>query len=400
MLTSIFEQLRSKESFGKKIRVLFYDRTFRNLLVQMIFSILMIMFLWYLVSRALELDLGFSHLRSRAGFGLSHTFLIDYTSNDSRWQAYFAGIINTIRVSIVGILLATLLGVIMGLARLSKNFLISKIAAGYVEFIRNTPLLVQIIFWQLVLLQLPQISNAITFGGLSVWSNRGILLPFINSVENGSLWFLVLLISLIFCLFIRSYLNKIREENTNFFSPNLISLFIFFGIGIIFYFILGIDLYSDIPTLEVNQYGTYIQSGGFLLSPEFAAILFALVIYTGTFITEIVRGSIQSLPKGQTEAALALGLSSYQRITLIILPQALRSIIPPLTNQYLNLTKNSSLSVAIAYPDVFMVSRTIMNNAGHALPMLFLILITFLGLSLFISLFMNFLNRRVTRIGA
>ena len=400
MFTSIFEQLRSKESFGKKIRVLFYDRTFRNLLVQMIFSILMIMFLWYLVSRALELDLGFSHLRSRAGFGLSHTFLIDYTSNDSRWQAYFAGIINTIRVSIVGILLATLLGVIMGLARLSKNFLISKIAAGYVEFIRNTPLLVQIIFWQLVLLQLPQISNAITFGGLSVWSNRGILLPFINSVENGSLWFLVLLISLIFCLFIRSYLNKIREENTNFFSPNIISLFIFIGIGIIFYFILGIDLYSDIPTLEVNQYGTYIQSGGFLLSPEFAAILFALVIYTGTFITEIVRGSIQSLPKGQTEAALALGLSSYQRITLIILPQALRSIIPPLTNQYLNLTKNSSLSVAIAYPDVFMVSRTIMNNAGHALPMLFLILITFLGLSLFISLFMNFLNRRFTRIGA
>tara|TARA_Y100000817_G_scaffold131818_2_gene103230 strand:- start:1575 stop:2777 length:1203 start_codon:yes stop_codon:yes gene_type:complete len=400
MFTSIFEQLRSKESFGKKIRVLFYDRTFRNLLVQMIFSILMIMFLWYLVSRALELDLGFSHLRSRAGFGLSHTFLIDYTSNDSRWQAYFAGIINTIRVSIVGILLATLLGVIMGLARLSKNFLISKIAAGYVEFIRNTPLLVQIIFWQLVLLQLPQISNAITFGGLSVWSNRGILLPFINSVENGSLWFLVLLISLIFCLFIRSYLNKIREENTNFFSPNIISLFIFIGIGIIFYFILGIDLYSDIPTLEVNQYGTYIQSGGFLLSPEFAAILFALVIYTGTFITEIVRGSIQSLPKGQTEAALALGLSSYQSITLIILPQALRSIIPPLTNQYLNLTKNSSLSVAIAYPDVFMVSRTIMNNAGHALPMLFLILITFLGLSLFISLFMNFLNRRVTRIGA
>ena len=400
MFTSIFEQLRSKESLGKKIRVLFYDRTFRNLLVQMIFSILMIMFLWYLVSRALELDLGFSHLRSRAGFGLSHTFLIDYTSNDSRWQAYFAGIINTIRVSIVGILLATLLGVIMGLARLSKNFLISKIAAGYVEFIRNTPLLVQIIFWQLVLLQLPQISNAITFGGLSVWSNRGILLPFINSVENGSLWFLVLLISLIFCLFIRSYLNKIREENTNFFSPNIISLFIFIGIGIIFYFILGIDLYSDIPTLEVNQYGTYIQSGGFLLSPEFAAILFALVIYTGTFITEIVRGSIQSLPKGQTEAALALGLSSYQRITLIILPQALRSIIPPLTNQYLNLTKNSSLSVAIAYPDVFMVSRTIMNNAGHALPMLFLILITFLGLSLFISLFMNFLNRRVTRIGA
>ncbi len=155
-----------------------------------------------------------------------------------------------------------------------------------------------------------------------------------------------------------------------------------------------------IPKLEINKYGTYIPSGGFTLTPEFSAILVALVMYTGTFITEIVRGSIQSLPKGQTEAAQALGFSSYQRLTLIILHKALRSIIPPLTNQYLNLTKNSSLSVAIAYPDLFMVSRTIMNNAGYALPMLFLILITFLTLSLIISLVMNLLNSRVTRMGA
>ena len=360
----------------------------------------MILFLFYLITRAFSLDLGFGHLSSRAGFGISHTFLTDYSSNDSRWQAYFVGIINTIRVSFIGILLATTLGVFMGLARLSKNFLINKISAGYVEFIRNTPLLIQIIFWQLVLLQLPQISNALTFGGLSVWSNRGILLPFVNSLENGSLWFLIILINIIISLILRSYLNKYRDENVNFFSPSIISFVFFISIASITYFILGVDLYTDVPSLEVNEYGTYIQSGGFLLSPEFAAILFALVLYTGTFITEIVRGSIQSLPKGQTEAAQALGFSSYQRITLIILPQALRSIIPPLTNQYLNLTKNSSLSVAIAYPDVFMVSRTIMNNAGHALPMLSLILVTYLGLSLFISLFMNFLNRRVTRIGA
>ena len=144
----------------------------------------MVIFLLYLIARAFSLDLGFGHLGSRAGFGLSHTFLTDYSSNDSRWQAYFVGIINTIRVSFIGILLATTLGVFMGLARLSNNFLISKISAGYVEFIRNTPLLIQIIFWQLVLLQLPQISEALTFGGFSVWSNRGILLPFINSIEN------------------------------------------------------------------------------------------------------------------------------------------------------------------------------------------------------------------------
>ena len=399
MFSYLFQQLKSEESNNKKLEILFYDKTFRKFIVQLIFSFVMVIFLLYLFARAFSLDLGFGHLGSRAGFGLSHTFLTDYSSNDSRWQAYFVGIINTIRVSFIGILLATTLGVFMGLARLSNNFLISKISAGYVEFIRNTPLLIQIIFWQLVLLQLPQISEALTFGGFSVWSNRGILLPFINSIENGSIWFLILLVSLILTLFLRSYLNKYREENVNFFSPNLISLLFFITIALISYFLLGISLYTDIPTLEVNEYGTYIQSGGFLLSPEFSAILFALVLYTGTFITEIVRGSIQSLPKGQTEAAQALGFSSYQRITLIILPQALRSIIPPLTNQYLNLTKNSSLSVAIAYPDVFMVSRTIMNNAGHALPMLSLILVTFLGLSLFISIFMNFLNRRVTRIG-
>jgi len=400
MFTSLFQQLKSEESINKKLEILFYDRSFRKLIVQLIFSFFMILFLFYLITRAFSLDLGFGHLSSRAGFGISHTFLTDYSSNDSRWQAYFVGIINTIRVSFIGILLATTLGVFMGLARLSKNFLINKISAGYVEFIRNTPLLIQIIFWQLVLLQLPQISDALTFGGLSVWSNRGILLPFVNSLENGSLWFLIILISIIVSLFLRSYLNKYRDQNVNFFSPTIISFVFFISIASVTYFILGVDLYTDVPSLEVNEYGTYIQSGGFLLSPEFAAILFALVLYTGTFITEIVRGSIQSLPKGQTEAAQALGFSSYQRITLIILPQALRSIIPPLTNQYLNLTKNSSLSVAIAYPDVFMVSRTIMNNAGHALPMLSLILVTFLGLSLFISLFMNFLNRRVTRIGA
>ena len=227
MFSYLFQQLKSEESNNKKLEILFYDKTFRKFIVQLIFSFVMVIFLLYLFARAFSLDLGFGHLGSRAGFGLSHTFLTDYSSNDSRWQAYFVGIINTIRVSFIGILLATTLGVFMGLARLSNNFLISKISAGYVEFIRNTPLLIQIIFWQLVLLQLPQISEALTFGGFSVWSNRGILLPFINSIENGSIWFLILLVSLILTLFLRSYLNKYREENVNFFSPNIISLLFF-----------------------------------------------------------------------------------------------------------------------------------------------------------------------------
>ena len=172
----------------------------------------------------------------------------------------------------------------------------------------------------------------------------------------------------------------------------------FFGISLLGLLFTGIPFNWNIPSVAQNEFGTYMQSGGFELSPEFLALLFALVLYTGTFVTEIVRGSIQSLPKGQTEAALALGFSSYQRIILVILPQALRSIIPPLTNQYLNLTKNSSLAVVIAYPDLFMVTRTIINNSGHALPMFFVVLFTYLSLSLIISLIMNLLNRQVTKV--
>ena len=400
MPSSLFTQFKSEDSIKKKLNLLFRNRIFRRFFIQFVFGIFLLLLFFYIVDKALNLELGFGHLSSRAGFGLSHTFIIDYNSNDSRWMSYFAGVINTIRVSLVGIVLATILGIFMGLARLSPNFLINKIATGYVEFIRNTPLLVQIIFWQLLLLQLPHISKALTFGGLSVWSNKGILLPIISSNENGSIWTLILFLGLIISLIIRSRLFKYKEEHVDLFSPNLISFFTFVAITIISFFALSMKLSFNVPEVNINQYGTYIQSGGFILTPQFAAVLFALVLYTGTFITEIVRGSIQSLPKGQTEAAMALGLNSYQRITLIILPQALRSIIPPLTNQYLNLTKNSSLSVAIAYPDLFMVSRTIMNNAGHALPMFVLILITYLTLSLVISLIMNIINRRVTRIGA
>ena len=224
MISSLLKQLKSQTTTRKKIEVLKYDKSFRKFFIQFVFSIFMVIFLFYLISRAFSLELGFGHLSSRAGFGLSHTFIVEYTSNDSRWGAYFTGVVNTIRVSLVGILLATLLGVVMGLARLSKNFLISKISSGYVEFLRNTPLLIQIIFWQLVLLQLPQISNALTFGGISVWSNRGILLPIISSVENGSLWVLILLLSLIGSLFLRSYLHKFKEENVRIFSPNLLSV--------------------------------------------------------------------------------------------------------------------------------------------------------------------------------
>tara|TARA_Y100000748_G_scaffold300246_1_gene298424 strand:+ start:1134 stop:2330 length:1197 start_codon:yes stop_codon:yes gene_type:complete len=396
-------------SITDKLYVLSRSQKFRNLIIQFIFLIFVGLFVYYLISKALQLDITLGHFVSRAGFGISHTFIVDYTSNDSRWFAYFTGVVNTIRMCIVGIILATVLGTIMGVARLSKNILFSTISYLYVEILRNTPLLIQIIFWQIVFLQLPRISEAITFKDTVVISNRGILLPYASSTENGygNLWIGIILIAIIASLFLSFYINKredihgkvIKLYNYKL-SGNIIGLIIFFTIALISFFILQKPYDIDLPSLYQNDKGTYLQSGGFEFTPEFGAILFALVMYTGTFITEIVRGSIQSLPKGQTEAALAIGLSNYQTMTLIILPQALRSIIPPLTNQYLNLTKNSSLSVVIAYPELFMVSRTIMNNSGHALPVFFLILVTYLSLSLVISIVMNILNRRVTRIGA
>ena len=392
--------------FINKLNIWSRSQKNRDLLIQFIFLIFVGLFVYYLASKARLLDMTLSHFSSRAGFGISHTFIVDYTSNDSRWVSYFTGVINTIRVCIVAILFATLLGTIMGVARLSKNILFSTISYLYVEILRNTPLLIQIIFWQIIFLKLPRISEAITFGNTVVISNRGILLPSATSSNNGNIWITLIIIAVILALIVSYIVNKredVEGKNLTLFNlkinGNLLGILLFFTLTISTYFILQQPYNLDLPSLYQNNKGTFLQSGGFEFTPEFGAILFALVMYTGTFITEIVRGSIQSLSKGQTEAAQALGLSNYQTMTLIVLPQALRSIIPPLTNQYLNLTKNSSLSVVIAYPELFMVSRTIMNNSGHALPVFFLILITYLSLSLAISIFMNIINRRVTRIG-
>ena len=392
--------------FVNKLNIWSRSQKNRDLLIQFIFLIFVGLFVYYLASKARLLDMTLSHFSSRAGFGISHTFIVDYTSNDSRWVSYFTGVINTIRVCIVAILFATLLGTIMGVARLSKNILFSTISYLYVEILRNTPLLIQIIFWQIIFLKLPRISEAITFGNTVVISNRGILLPSATSSNNGNIWITLIIIAVILALIVSYIVNKredVEGKSLKLFNlkinGNLLGILLFFTLAISTYFILQQPYNLDLPSLYQNNKGTFLQSGGFEFTPEFGAILFALVMYTGTFITEIVRGSIQSLSKGQTEAAQALGLSNYQTMTLIVLPQALRSIIPPLTNQYLNLTKNSSLSVVIAYPELFMVSRTIMNNSGHALPVFFLILITYLSLSLAISIFMNIINRRVTRIG-
>ncbi len=317
----------------------------KNNTLQGVYVIFLGFFLFYLFIKASKLELGFDFLTNEAGFALANQWLTDYTPTNTRIDAYITGVFNTVRLVIVGILFATLLGVIIGIARLSSNWLLRKIATVYVEVIRNLPLLLQIIFWWSFTLALPTIKEYINLFDLVLISNRGIALPTILFFENGTV----------------------------------------------------IDFVRPVVTVAENTVVQY--TAGFIISTEFLAILLGLVIYTASFIAEIVRGAIQALPKGQTEAAQALGFSNFQSLKLIILPQALRIIIPPITNQYLNLTKNSSLAVVIGYSDLFLVSGIIMNKAGHAIPMFIIIILTYQSMSFLISIIMNYFNNKVALVG-
>lgn len=354
----------------------------------------------YLLGRALNLDLGYSFLSGAGGFNISTQWLTSYDSNGSRQDAYLAGIVNTVRLVLIGIVMVTVIGVLAGIARLSNNWLVSRLATLYVEVIRNTPLLIQIVFWYtVVLLQLPKIADAIVFLDLFYLSNRALALPFLDVKGAFGIWLAILVLSAIAMFYARRVLRRREARIGGSMHTTAWPFALFLTVGIITFFLTGAPLEADVPSLTVSSVGIRSIGGGLQVTPEFAALLLGLVIYTGAFVAEIVRGSIQALPTGQSEAAAALGLSSYQRMTLIILPQALRVIIPPLTNQYLNLTKNSSLAVAIAYPEIIWVGTTIINNIGHAVPVFILIFATYLVLSLVISAVMNSFNKRVQLAG-
>jgi general L-amino acid transport system permease protein len=354
----------------------------------------------YLIAKAAGLDLGYDFLSGPAGFNMSNQWLTNFDSNDSRIDAYGVGILNTVRLVLIGIVLTTILGVFAGIARLSDNWLVSRIASVYVETIRNTPLLVQIVIWYtVVFLQLPQIAEPINVLDTAFLSNRSLALPYVTTESMFSAWLVVLAISAIGAWILRGRLNARQETDGRHRHANAWSFGLFLLVAIVSYIATGTPMNSDVPTIQETGIGLISIEGGLQVTPEFAAVLFGLVIYTGAFIAEIVRSGIQALPAGQSEAAAALGLSGYQRMTLIVLPQALRIIIPPLTNQFLNLTKNSSLAVAIAYPEIIWVGTTIINGIAHAVPIFIMLFATYLALSLVISVAMNALNKRVQLAG-
>jgi general L-amino acid transport system permease protein len=344
--------------------------------------------------RQQRLDLSFDFLQQRAGFAIGEG--VEFSPNESFLSAFLVAVVNTVRVAAVGIVLATVLGLVMGIARLSPNWLVRRVAQAYVEIIRNTPVLVQIIFWWgAVILALPVLQGGYSVGGVLFVSNRGTAIPWFHLEQGATAWALFLLVGLVGAVLVWRWRTRMNERTGQPARRALWAIGVFLALAAVGFLVTGTPLDGDAPTLQEFGY-----RGGLQLSPEYTALLLGLVIYTGAFIAEIVRGSIQAVSKGQKEAAEALGLRPGQQLRLVVLPQAMRIAIPPLNSQYLNLTKNSSLALAIAYPDIVQVSSTIINQAGRATQVLLLMMGTYLVLTLTISFLMNVVNRAVTDKGA
>lgn len=338
----------------------------------------------------LGLRLQLDFLSQEAGFGISEG--IAYTPGDSYGRAFVVGVVNTLRVGALGIVLSTVVGVLVGIGRLSSNWLVRGLSSVYVEVFRNTPLLLQLIFWySAVMLKMPGVRQSISVFDLVFINQRGVYIP--RPVPTGAfaLWVWLLIISVVMAAGLYVYRRRIQEREGRPGFAGLWALGLLAAGGALGWLAVpGSPLVLDVPILQGFNF-----RGGIQLSPEFAAMLTGLVLYTGAFIAEVVRGGIQSVPKGQREAALALGLRPAAAMYLVILPQALRIIIPPLTSQYLNLVKNSSLATAIGFPDMFNVGVTIMNQTGQSIPVFGLIMASYLSFSLITALIMNWYNRRV-----
>lgn len=334
---------------------------------------------------------GFEFLGHPAGFGVPFS-LIEYDESSPYRTAFILSVLNTLFISAVGIVLATILGFLFGVMRLSRNWIISKIAQVYLETFRNIPLLLQVLFWYFGVLQLlPQVRDSLTFGNVYL-NNRGLYMPAMTPDSNIFYAIPISFVVGIVATFMLSSWAKKRQAATGQTFPVFLSgVGLIFGLPIVVALLTGLPWHWDYPVL-----GGFNFRGGTVIIPEFMALLFALVIYTAAFIGEIVRAGIQAVSHGQTEAAYALGLKPGVTLRKIIIPQAMRIIIPPLISQYLNLTKNSSLAPAIGYPEMTQVwAGTVLNQSGQSLECMAMVMGVYLLISLGISGFMNWYNQRV-----
>jgi len=334
---------------------------------------------------------GFEFLGTTAGFGII-THLIEYSEASSYGRAFVVGLLNTLLMAFTGIVAATIIGVIVGVARLSKNWLIARMAMVYIEIFRNIPLLLQIFFWYFAVLRaLPAPRGSFSFADGVFFNNRGLYMPSSILEEGFSLVIWALVIAIIGVIFIARWAHKRQEQTGQQFHTVYVSVGILVGLPLLAMIVTGFPLSWEIPVLKGFNF-----VGGTVIIPEFLALWLALSVYTASFIAEIVRAGIQAVDHGQTEASHALGLRAGPTLRLVILPQALRVIIPPLSSQYLNLTKNSSLATAIAYPELVSIfTGTVLNQTGQAVEIISITMAVYLSISLGISMIMNWYNAKM-----
>jgi general L-amino acid transport system permease protein len=375
-----------------------YDPKVRAIAYQVILCGVIIFLAWSAVHNAAEnlarakISSGFGFWNQTAGFDISQT-LIEYSAQAGTYgRAFWVGLLNTLLVAAIGIVLATIVGFLVGIARLSKNFLLAKLSAGYVELIRNVPLLLQLLFWyNAVLKALPDLRESWSIGDSIYLNNRGFFAP--SPIFGSNMAFVAgaFVVGIIAAIAYASWARK-KQAETGVQSPvGLVALGLIIGLPVIAFFIAGMP-----ATLEFPEKGRFNIRGGLEILPEFVALLIGLTLYTGAFIAEVVRAGIMAVSKGQTEAAGALGLRTGPTLKLVVIPQAMRVIIPPLTNQYLNLTKNSSLAVFVGYPDLVQIfTGTVLNQTGQAVEVVMITMAVYLSISLVTSLVMNWYNSRI-----
>jgi len=373
-----------------------YDPDKRSIIYQIGAAFLFVFVAWYLVSNTManlerqSIATGFGFLNNEASFEIGES-LIKYSAADRYAKALCVGFLNTLLVSFIGVVLTVILGTFIGIARLSKNWLVSKCAGGYIELFQDIPVLLQLFFWYAFFYEmLPAPKFAINpFKGFFL-CNRGLIFSIPQAHPVHKYMAIALTIAILITFFLKKWAKKRQNLTGQIFPIFSVSIVLIIGLPFICWLFGGTPTQMNVPVLKGFNY-----KGGLTISPEFAALLLGLVLYTAAFVAEVVRAGIQSVSKGQTEAAMAIGLKPGQVLNLIILPQALRVIIPPLTSQMLNLIKNSSLAVAIGYPDFVSVAGTAINQTGQAIEGVMLIMIVYLIFSLSTSAFMNWYNKKM-----
>ncbi|MFH2093201.1 MAG: amino acid ABC transporter permease [Pseudomonadota bacterium] len=373
-----------------------YDPDKRSIVYQIGAAFFVAFIAWYLISNTMtnlerqSIATGFKFLSHEASFEIGES-LIEYSAADRYGKALVVGFLNTLMVSFIGIILTVILGTFIGIGRLSKNWLIKKCASGYIELFQDIPVLLQLFFWYAIFYEmLPSPRQALNpISGLFL-CNRGLIFGIPAAHPAYKYMFISLIIAAISVFIIKKWARKRQDQTGQIFPVFSVSVALLIGLPLACWLIAGAPVQMNVPVLKGFNF-----KGGMAVSPEFAALLLGLVLYTAAFVAEVVRAGIQSVSRGQTEAAMAIGLKPGNVLNLIILPQALRVIIPPLTSQMLNLTKNSSLAVAIGFPDFVSVAGTTINQTGQAIEGVMLIMVVYLIFSLSTSAFMNWYNKKM-----